>query len=302
MNYIELINLFWSRYDEHELSATDALLYFHLMDICNKCNWCNPFKRRNTVVCAQLRMSKSTFLRCRDALKAANLIDFDSAGKGDNNITYRLITTNQKNQKKSKNYTSNDTIVGATVEASNDTSVDAHNKNINSKQKHKPLEEVEVNTRAAEIENAITDYCEGKNENSEKEKSSAQKEKELPPMAEAMAKVAGMAVWRNCVEHHGITEQDRPKLFKYFYEQKEDAYKIRYPTVTDMANNFYFWISSIKRLGKLNDILNGNEPQQPAFATGKNTFAGRTSNKDKRAELLNLKEQSTEFLRRTAGT
>lgn len=135
----------------------------------------------------------------------------------------------------------------------------------------------------------------------EKEKGSAQKEKELPPMAEAMEKLTNMAVWRNCVEHYGITEDDRPKLFKIFYEQKEDTYKIRYPSVSDMATNFYYWISTIKKLNKLNDLLNGNEPQQPTFANHKNTNKGRTSTKDKRAELQQLNDQSTEFLRRTAG-
>lgn len=294
MNYIELINLFWSRYDEYELSSSDALLYFHLLDVCNKCNWCNPFKRRNTVVCAQLRMSKSTFLRCRDALKNANLIDYDSAGKGDNNITYRLISISQKNQKKSKIYTSNETTSGTSF----GSSVDTHNKNINNK--HKPLEVEEVNTRSAEIENAISDFCNtDQTPNSEKEKNSAQKEKEFPVMADAMAKLSETATWRNAIEHYGITEADREKLFKIFYEQKEDTYKIRYPSVMDMANNFYYWISTIKKLNKLNDLLNGNEQQ--STSTSFKNINTRQSSKDKRNELLNLREQSADFLRKTAG-
>jgi hypothetical protein len=120
------------------------------------------------------------------------------------------------------------------------------------------VEEVVV-TREEIFEQAVQDFFEPPPE--EKEKSSEQKEKDVPSQPvpvvkpfpttdEVLAKVSQTAYWRNVSEHHKIPETDRPELFKRFYEQKEDNYKIQYPTIahytttgtTEVAKNFYFWV------------------------------------------------------------
>ena len=301
MNYIEQINAFWEKVENDQcLKPSAIVVYMALLRINNKCGWKETFKVDYCQVINLTGVAKNTYY---SAIKELVENDYIHYTPGTNQylaaqFTIKMLYQNLGKQRESTGKALR-THQGNQREST--ANIPKHlnletNKHLNNN------EEVEVNARAAEIENAITDFCEVKSENSEKEKNSAQKEKELPPVAEAMEKVAGMAVWRNCVEHHGITEDDRPKLFKIFYEQKEDAYKIRYPTVTDMAKNFYYWISTIKKLNKLNDLLNGNEPQQPTFANYKNTNNGRTSSKDKHAELRNLAGQSNEFLRRTAGS
>jgi len=73
-------------------------------------------------------------------------------------------------------------------------------------------------------------------------KSSAKKEKELPSHFQVIEHIEKTAHWRNTCEHYGIKSDQRESLFKIFYEQKEDNYKIRLPTWTDIAQNFYFWV------------------------------------------------------------
>ena len=191
--------------------------------------------------------------------------------------------------------------------------------NYNKLNKQVNIEVVVENARAQEFENAINTYFNPNQPTEEKEKSCAQKEKELPTLDEAVRYIEGTANWtRNVFEHYLYVGQDpgwdklsedqkqmyydqRLKLFKYFYEQKEDTYRVRYPTSSEMSSNFYFWISTIKRLNKLNGILNGNGESELTIDKFKNTFASKSTAKDKRNELLNLAEQSTEFLHRTAG-
>lgn len=188
-----------------------------------------------------------------------------------------------------------------------------------SKEEKSNYEEAVDNARAQEIESAINDYCNHEQPSEEKEKSCAQKEKQLPTLDEAVRYIEATANWtRNVFEHYLYVGQkpawdklpedqkqiyydQRLKLFKYFYEQKEDAYRVRYPTSSEMSSNFYFWISTIKRLNKLNGILNGNGESELTIDKFKNTFASKSTAKDKRNELLNLTDQSQEFLRRTAG-
>lgn len=39
MNYIDLIRSFWRSHEEHSFGVTEIALYFHLVEICNICNW-----------------------------------------------------------------------------------------------------------------------------------------------------------------------------------------------------------------------------------------------------------------------
>ena len=90
MNYIELINHFWRKHDEHPFGTVAGLLYFHLLDVSNKQNWRNPFKRQNTRVCGDLGITNPTLIKARNELKQRGMIDFFSKGKGDSNVKYQL--------------------------------------------------------------------------------------------------------------------------------------------------------------------------------------------------------------------
>ncbi len=143
----------------------------------------------------------------------------------------------------------------------------------------------------------------------EKEKSSAQKEKALPTLAEAMQKVAETAHWRNTLEHwlkqKDVTltpdvltelEAERTDLFKIFYEQKEDEYTARgRPTYTSMAQNFYFWVNIHKNstLKQLKNALNANT------TTKSNWNRARTEETKRGVEAL--MQRSGEFLRKSSG-
>lgn len=96
-----------------------------------------------------------------------------------------------------------------------------------------------------------------------KEKSCGQKEnEELPPepviarkpvpeLAEALAKVAEYAFWRNVMEHFHKSKEERETLFKRFYEYKEDTYTIRMQSWREVAQNFYNWVSTRENVDKL---------------------------------------------------
>lgn len=46
LNYIGLIRAFWRLHEEHSFTTTEIALYFHLLEVCNICQWKNPFKRK----------------------------------------------------------------------------------------------------------------------------------------------------------------------------------------------------------------------------------------------------------------
>lgn len=89
MNYIELINKFWKSHDENCFSTTEIALYFHLLDICNSCQWKNQFKRRNTKILADLCISYNTLKNARNRLAQFGLISFKSQN-GNSNVLYSL--------------------------------------------------------------------------------------------------------------------------------------------------------------------------------------------------------------------
>lgn len=136
-------------------------------------------------------------------------------------------------------------------------------------------DDVNAQVRKIEIEEAISDYDQVSNASfdpskahlsSEKEKICEKKEKVLPTLDEAIQGVCETAYWRNVVEHHKQTDVDRQALFKIFYEQKEDNYKILLPSWVKIAEHFYYWIPIHLRKDTLKKI-NSN-------ATRKSTTRG----------------------------
>lgn len=47
MNYLKQIRGFWRSHEEYSFTPTDISLYFYLLEVCNSCQWKNPFKRNN---------------------------------------------------------------------------------------------------------------------------------------------------------------------------------------------------------------------------------------------------------------
>lgn len=88
MNYILQIKGFWVAQNIHSFSVEEVGLYFYLLEITNKLNWMNPFKRNNSKVMADLGIKdRRTLDRYRNSLKQAGIIDFKSRN-GDANVTY----------------------------------------------------------------------------------------------------------------------------------------------------------------------------------------------------------------------
>ncbi|MDR2919706.1 MAG: hypothetical protein LBV72_10135 [Tannerella sp.] len=91
MNYIEQIKKFWQLHELHQFSVTEIALYFHLLEICNRCSWTNPFKRNNARISADLDVSINTLKNARNHLQQSGLITFTSKA-GNANVTYQIIT------------------------------------------------------------------------------------------------------------------------------------------------------------------------------------------------------------------
>lgn len=89
---IDAFNQFWKVCEDGDRrSLTSAgLTYYYLCNVWNTCGRPISFRRQNTLICAELQISKPTLERHRNILKQAGLIDFFSKGKGDPNIGYKI--------------------------------------------------------------------------------------------------------------------------------------------------------------------------------------------------------------------
>jgi len=89
MNYIEQIRGFWRAHEEHSFTPTEVAVYFRLLEICNICQWKNPFKRNNSKIGADLGISFNTLKNARNRLRQTGLIDFETKN-GSPNVLYTL--------------------------------------------------------------------------------------------------------------------------------------------------------------------------------------------------------------------
>lgn len=76
MNYIELINKFWLLHEEHSFCTTEIALFFYLLKINNQCSWKESFRRNNSKIEADLRISFNTMKNARHKLQQARVIEF----------------------------------------------------------------------------------------------------------------------------------------------------------------------------------------------------------------------------------
>ena len=91
MNYIKQIKALWLSNEENSFTPTEISLYFYLLEVCNLCQWKNPFKRNNAKIEADLSISYKTLKNARNSLKQAGIIDF-STKNGSPNTSYFLAT------------------------------------------------------------------------------------------------------------------------------------------------------------------------------------------------------------------
>jgi len=89
MNYIELINKFWQIHEEHSFCTTEIALFFHLLKINNQCSWKESFRRNNSKIEADLRISFNTMKNARNKLQQANVIKFESKN-GSPDVVYKI--------------------------------------------------------------------------------------------------------------------------------------------------------------------------------------------------------------------
>lgn len=91
MNYIRQINAFEQWLETHHLALNAQMLWYKLMHSCSRAGWPEWLQVDNLRLMAALQtQSKATFLRCRDALSEAGLIEVQKGRKGSPN-KYRLI-------------------------------------------------------------------------------------------------------------------------------------------------------------------------------------------------------------------
>lgn len=107
---IDAFNQFWKACEDGDRRALSCagLTYFYLCRVWNATGRSISFRHQNTLVCANLNISKPTLEKHRNILKQAGLIDFFSKGKGDPNIYYKILEarTQSEEVKKENNFTS----------------------------------------------------------------------------------------------------------------------------------------------------------------------------------------------------
>ena len=76
MNYISVINNFWTKHRQTPVSAGAVALFFTILNHANKNRWQFPLHLTNTFLQAELHTSKSSFLRYRNELSENGYIVF----------------------------------------------------------------------------------------------------------------------------------------------------------------------------------------------------------------------------------
>lgn len=89
MNYLKLVRDFWRSHEEHSFTTTEIAVYLHLVEVCNICQWKNPFKRNNSKIAADLGISFNTLKNARNKLSQAGLLTFKTTN-GSPNVLYTL--------------------------------------------------------------------------------------------------------------------------------------------------------------------------------------------------------------------
>ena len=90
MNYILQINAFYDWLETNPISDSSIVLWHGLMHINNKSGWKQEFTAAISSIQNKTRLSKSSILRARNALKQNGLIDFKTRD-GNLSAVYKII-------------------------------------------------------------------------------------------------------------------------------------------------------------------------------------------------------------------
>jgi hypothetical protein len=300
---------------QHALTAGAQGLFMELISICNEEYWPDHFKCKASELCSALGVTEKTLASFRYQLIAAGLLGYLSG--------------------KHKHAPSHYSLNGDSFDSSNGVIFYYQSEYPKEYQSDHPTVEKIPNLirhKKKDIkQNIVVDEVKSAREiefdqvsnayfdppvahiPEEKEKSSAKKEKPLPTALEMMVRIdeSGTCHWRNVIEFYlakGLewdkmsdveklpVYDQRMELFKKFYASKQDNYKIRLPSISDIASNFYNWVPTEQNREKL-QILNQNAINK-SNAQHKPAVNNRQRTEDKRHELKNLQQGSTEYLRR----
>ena len=104
MNYILEITAFEQWLETHYLPISPQLLWYKLMNLCNRSGWSEWVTVDNLRLMAAMQMSReATLIKARDELIKAGLIEYQKGKKGSPN-RYHIISLAEKNTFKSVVY------------------------------------------------------------------------------------------------------------------------------------------------------------------------------------------------------
>lgn len=113
MNYIELINQYWSLREQGIVSGAEGDLYMYLLHTSNKLGWKNPFNQSNRLICAYLNISEKSLIKYKNVLKGNGLIDFESGNAVKQNSSYTLLNCKNYSSAGSSSFSSPDSSMGS---------------------------------------------------------------------------------------------------------------------------------------------------------------------------------------------
>jgi hypothetical protein len=97
MTYIDLINRFWLRFEEEEISRTEMALFFYLLNVCNRRRWQAQFSLTNKNIMVNLDISENTLAKCRDRLVELNLIKYEKGERNNSSPKYTIVGVEDEN-------------------------------------------------------------------------------------------------------------------------------------------------------------------------------------------------------------
>lgn len=121
MGYIEHANRFWKMNEEERFTQSECILYFYLLNACNRNYWRSPFSVATTIITYATSLSKQTLMRAREGLKQRGLITFTKGVQNSSAPLYSII----------ENVTACETALGTACETADGTIYNNKNKNYN---------------------------------------------------------------------------------------------------------------------------------------------------------------------------
>ena len=97
MNYINLINNFWNKAENSDLTGLDISVYMALLKYCNRLSWLNPFVCHWDIVCQTSKVSKNAYYKSIERLHFLGFIEY-TQGKKNTNIKPKIFILELENK------------------------------------------------------------------------------------------------------------------------------------------------------------------------------------------------------------